>query len=356
MRGAKIPMTPSRMARRFLPLLLSAVCLAISGCGRAGSSSSTGTSRPQTAIDHAEPVNVVLALNWFPEAEHGGFYAALVHGYYAEEGLKVTIRPGGPKVPVVADAASGTVDFAVDNADKLILARVQQADVVAVMAPIQNSPRCIMVHKTSGLKRLEDLKDKRPFTLAMNAGQPYAQFLKKRVDLTDIQVVAYPGNVSQFIEASDFGQQAYNFSEPFLAEQKGSDPQCLMLSDLGFNTYTSMLITRREMLDTRSDLVRKMVRASIRGWQKYLTDPKTTNEYIHAENAEMPLDVLEFGVNALKPLCLPEGFTEDRLGEMTPERWKTLTEQLIEIGSIGAGTVAPESAFTTRFVSPDANQ
>ncbi len=40
--------------------------------------------------------HVTLALNWFPEVEHGGFYAALVHGYYGDEGLEVEILPGGP--------------------------------------------------------------------------------------------------------------------------------------------------------------------------------------------------------------------------------------------------------------------
>jgi NitT/TauT family transport system substrate-binding protein len=299
-------------------------------------------------------VDVVLALNWFPEAEHGGFYAALVHGYYTEEGLNVTIRPGGPKAPVLADVALGTVDFAVDNADKLLLSRVQQADNVAVMAPIQNSPRCIMVHKSQGLNRLEDLKTKRPFTLAMNSGQPFAKFLNSRVDLTDIQIVAYPGNVAQFLQQPDYGQQSYSFSEPFLAQQKESDPQCLMLSDLGFNTYTSMLIARREKLEKQPELVRKMVRASIRGWQTYLSEPDTTNKHIHSENAEMPLDVLEFGVAALKPLCVPDGFAAERLGEMTAERWQTLIGQMTEIGLIPEGTLVAKDAFTTQFL-PAAN-
>ena len=39
---------------------------------------------------------VTLQLNWFPEAEHGGYYAALVHGFFANEGLDVEIIPGGP--------------------------------------------------------------------------------------------------------------------------------------------------------------------------------------------------------------------------------------------------------------------
>ena len=294
--------------------------------------------------------DVTLALNWFPEAEHGGFYAAAVHGYFAEEGLNVTIRPGGPKVPVIADVAEGKVAFGVDNADKILLARAQQADVVVVMSPIQNSPRCIMVHRKSGVTRLEDLAQQKTFTLAMNSGQPYAQFLKSKVNLDAAQVVPYPGNVAQFLEQADYGQQAYSFSEPFLAEREKSDPLCLMLSDIGFNTYTSVLLTGREQFEKNPELVAKMTRASIRGWKKYLADPDETYKRIHEENPEMGNEILAFGAKALQPLCLPEGFEEARLGQMTAERWQTLATQMTEIGLLKPGAVKAEDVYTLKFL------
>jgi NitT/TauT family transport system substrate-binding protein len=296
---------------------------------------------------------VVLALNWFPEVEHGGYYAALIHNYYAEEGLNVTIRSGGPKVPVIADVASGTVAFGVDNADKVLLGRAQQADVVALMAPIQNSPRCIMVHKTAGITKLEDLSNRKPLTLAMNTGQAFAQFLMKRVRLNDAQIVAYPGNVARFLLEPNYGQQAYNFSEPFVAQKEGGDPVCLMLSELGFNIYTSVLITRVELIEKHPDLIGKMTRASIRGWKKYLTAPDETNRHIHERNPQMGLDVLGFGVNELRKLCLPEHFSEERLGEMTADRWETLTTQMVEIDSLAKNAVNSEAAFTMDFLKTE---
>jgi NitT/TauT family transport system substrate-binding protein len=337
---------------RWLPVLLFFVV----GCQpekpgpvtpNAGTTGSSGTG-PKT--------NVTLALNWFPEAEHGGFYAALVHGYFSDEGLNVTIRPGGPKVPVIADVADGKIDFGVDNADKILLGRAQQADVVVVMSPIQNSPRCIMVHKKSGLKTLEDLARQKPFTLAMNSGQPFAQYLKSKINLDNIQVVPYPGNVAQFLEQQDYGQQAYNFSEPFQAEKLQGDPLCLMLSEIGFNTYTSVLLTSRETLEKQPELVAKMTRASIKGWKKYLADPDETNKHIHGLNPEMGSEILEFGVNALRPLCLPEGFDEKRLGEMSAERWTTLVSQMTEIGLLKPAATKPEDAYSLKFLEDPAKQ
>ncbi|WP_010586262.1 ABC transporter substrate-binding protein [Schlesneria paludicola] len=296
-------------------------------------------------------VPVTLALNWYPEAEHGGFYAALVHGDFAEEGLMVTIRPGGPNVPVIPDVASGKIEFGVDNADKLLLVRAQQADVVSVMSPLQNSPRCIMVHKKSGLTKIEELASAKPFTLAMNQGQPFAQYLMKKLNLDNIQVVPFPGGIAQFMDDPNYGQQAYNFSEPFLAEKQGGDPHCLMLSDFGFNAYTSVLLTRRELIDQQPDLVAKMTRASIKGWKKYLSAPEETNKYIHEQNEGMGLEILAFGVQALRTVCLPDGFDENRLGEMTGERWQTLVAQMIEIGSIKPDSVKADDAFSLKFLT-----
>eukprot|EP00475_Leptophrys_vorax_P007660 TRINITY_DN1484_c3_g1_i1.p1 TRINITY_DN1484_c3_g1~~TRINITY_DN1484_c3_g1_i1.p1 ORF type:complete len:115 (+),score=1.64 TRINITY_DN1484_c3_g1_i1:54-347(+) len=93
-----------------------------------------------------------------------------------------------------------------------------------------------------------------------------------------------------------------------------------------------------------------MTRASIRGWLKYLAEPDATNKYIHEQNREMGLDVLEFGAADLKPLCLSKDFAEDRFGEMTAIRWQALVDQLVEIGSLKAGDVVASDAFTTKFL------
>jgi len=297
-----------------------------------------------------EPPHVWLDLNWFPEAEHGGYYAALVHGYFMEEGLKVEIVPGGPKAPVVAQVSANPWHFGVDNADKLLLGRAQKADVLAVFAPIQDSPRCILVHADAGIDTFDDLARQTDFTLAINPGQPFAQFLTKKLSLSGLRMVPYPGNISQFVLEKNFAQQAYSFSEPFVAKQQGVTTKSLMVSDLGFNPYTSALLVNEALAKEQPEVVRKMVRASRRGWQKYLADPGPTNGYIHEQNPEMPLDVLQFGVEALKPLCLPHDLPESTLGQMTPERWETLAAQMVESGSLAADSVDVIRAFSLEFL------
>ena len=91
----------------------------IAGCG--GATNNDAKPTQGDAVD-AAPTPVKLMLNWYPEAEHGGYYAALVHGFYREEGLDVTIIKGGPNAPVVPQTARGAVEFGITNADRILLA------------------------------------------------------------------------------------------------------------------------------------------------------------------------------------------------------------------------------------------
>lgn len=323
--------------------------LLLLGCdsSQRGNPPAAGSGTNAAGADDKPLTKIDLQLNWFPEAEHGGFYAALVHGYYREAGLDVTILPGGPNTPVVQQVARGAVPFGVANADNLLLGRAQDAPVVAVMVPIQNSPRCIMVHEKSGIKEFAQLEN---LTLAMTGGAPFAAYMQKKIPLTGVQIVPYPGNVTQFLLKADYAQQAYAFSEPFVARQEGGDPHLLMLSDLGFNPYTSLLFTNENYLRDQPAVAKAMVAASIRGWSKYLDDPAETNAAIHQLNPEMGLEILEFGVETLLPMVRDPVASQHGIGHMAADRWQTLTDQLIEAELIKPGEVNSSEAFTLKFL------
>ena len=331
-------------------IFLCGFCLSIVVCGCSSEPPAAPKSPAADPVSSDPPAKkldeVELALNWLPEAEHGGFYAADVHGLFAERQLKVKIIPGGPGVPVIQNVATGKATFGVTNADQVLLQRAQEADVVAILAPIQQSPRCIMVHKKSGITKFEDLKD---MTLAINANQTFLGFLKKKLPLTSVRIVPYSGSVGPFLQDERLGQQAYVFSEPFVAEQQGGDPVNLMVSDIGFNPYTSVLITRAEIIEKQPELVRRMVEACRLGWRKYLDEPEKTNEHIHSLNKDMGLEILAFGTRTLKPLCETCLSSPEKLGDMTAERWTTLAEQLIEAEALKPGATDPSKAFDASF-------
>lgn len=335
------------------------VCLGMIGCQsqsrepKADVAQGDGSSSQATAPASSR-LKVEIQLNWKPEAEHGGYYAALVHGFYADEGLDVQLLPGGPATPLMESLATNRMSFGVDNADKLLRARAEEADVVAVFAPIQDSPRCILVHAESGIKRITDLGSVPGMTLGWNTSQPFAQYLSKKLDLSQLQMTKYAG-VGPFLLDKKYAMQAYNISEPFLAKQQGADPVVLMLSELGFNTYTSLLLTNSQTISENPELVRKVIRASQRGWSRYLTNPEETNQRIAELNPEMSVEVLSFGAEQLKSLChfgpeTQQALAEQSIGRMDSHRWQELVSQLEAIEMIKPGESPAENAFTNGFL------
>src|SRR5690606_6024085 len=153
----------------------------------------------EAAVPHGADgsrTKVKLALNWFPEAEHGGFYAAQLNGHFAAEGLEVEILPGGPDAPGIPQVARGAVEFGVANAEQVPVGRSQGANVVATYVAIDQSPRCILVHEESGITKLAELQD---VTLAMTSGRAFAEYLKSQVPLTSVRIVPYDGSVAPFL-------------------------------------------------------------------------------------------------------------------------------------------------------------
>jgi len=298
---------------------------------------SATTVPPENTADTRQRVR--LALNWFPEAEHGGFYAAQLQGYFADEGLEVEILPGGPGSPVVQQVARGSVEFAVATADQIPLGRAQGANVVATMAAIDDSPRCFLVRKSSGIQRLDQLKD---ITLAMSSGRAFAEYLKANVPLEGVRIVPYDGGIAELLRNENFAQQGYEFSEPFLAQSQGLKVQVLPLRDLGYNPYASLLITSDQLNEEKPELVAAVTRACRRGWKHYLQSPEQTNKHLQQLNPELTPGMLQFATEAIRPLTIVD---QDAFGQMKPERWETLISQLEALALIPVGSVSAEACY-----------
>src|SRR5271154_3842569 len=99
---------PARIFRAISFLLIAFACLAMAGCHN-----SPGGGEPGLA-------KVTLQADWYPQPEHGGFFTALVKGYYKDEGLDVTIAPLGPYLSAEKQVASGAAQFGMGSSDKII--------------------------------------------------------------------------------------------------------------------------------------------------------------------------------------------------------------------------------------------
>src|SRR6185436_16328283 len=179
-----------------IPLVL-AVALGACGKGDKKAEQSSATPAPTpagtpagTASGSRPSAAVTLQLNWTPEPEFGGFYAAAHDHLYEREGLDVSIKAGGAGVQTWKMVATGAVPFAIAEAGEILRARIKDADLVALYAVYQTSPQALMVHKASGVTSLGEVftsgKIKR---VAMESGLPYVKFLQKRYGFDKVEVI-----------------------------------------------------------------------------------------------------------------------------------------------------------------------
>ena len=298
------------------------VCLA-SGCGKKTQSSSGTDAGPPGQT------KVVLALDWVPEPEFGGFYAGRESGAYQRHGIKLEIQGGGAGVPVLQMVATGRSDFGTVGADELLTARARGADLVALFAVFQTSPQGIMVHASRKLQKLEDAFHSG--TLALETGKAYAAYLKKKFAWDGVKIVPYDGGVAHFLTDPSFGQQCYVTSEPIAARQKGADPAVFLIADAGFNPYATVVVTRRELLQKSPALVKEFVLATREGWRDYLDRPQATNALLARLNSALDSATLSAAAEAQKPLIENADSKQHGLGSMQRVRWQALADQLLDL-------------------------
>jgi len=273
-----------------------------------------------------------LALNWKPDPEFGGFYAA----DYAKHGLDVEILPGGAGTPTVQMIGAGSAEFGIVGADEILLARARGNDVLALFAVYQNNPMGIMAHASRKLETIGDVM--KSGTLAIQSGLAYARLLQKQFGFDHVKVVPSPGgDLTGFLHDENFAQQCFIMTEPLQARRKGVDVKVFPVSDLGFNPYTTVLATSGDFLRKNPDAVKNMVAAVREGWRSYLDNAAPTNEKMHALNPTMDAATYAEIAEAQKPLI--EAST---LGKMTAERWDTLAKQLKDLGDIPQAPAADQ--------------
>ncbi|MFH7241711.1 MAG: ABC transporter substrate-binding protein [Spirulina sp.] len=339
--------------RRFLrygSLSLGAGVLA--ACGGGNQTASTESGSPGSAESAGELDRITFGTSWFAQAEHGGFYQAVATGIYADHGLDVTIKMGGPQVNGNQLLMAGAMDFKMGYAIDAINAIKENVPKVTVAAIFQKDPQGLMAHPGVGIESFEDLKGK-TILMSTSAHTTFWPFIKAKYGLDDSQMGVYTFNVGPFVADKNLVQQGYITSEPFAIQREGGfEPVILLMADNGYPNYTTTIETRREILESNPDLVQRFVDASIKGWYSYLEDPTPGNALIKQDNPEMTDEQIAFGLEKMAEYgIILSGDAETLgIGAMTDARWEEIFTVMSDLGVFDA-SVDYKQAYTLDFIN-----
>ncbi len=295
---------------------------------------------------------VVFGLDWKAEAEYGGYYQALATGIYAKQGLEVTIQEGGPQINHMQLLMAGRLDFNLGGGRAIEFA-AEKLPFLAVAAFFQRDLAVLMAHPGNGNDTFESLRGK-PISIGSDTRNGWWRFLAAKFGYSDSQIRPYTYNLAPFLSDKNAVQQGYVSNEPFLIREKiGFDPTILALPDAGYLGYANIVTTSQKLVDTKPDLVRRFIDASILGWYSYLYgDPAPANALIRNANPEMPDALIEFGRKTMLARGTVDSGDARRLGigAMTDARWKAFYDSMVAVGVYKPG-IDLSKAYTTQFVN-----
>ncbi|RTL80308.1 MAG: ABC transporter substrate-binding protein [Hyphomicrobiales bacterium] len=303
---------------------------------------------PALALD-----KVTFATNWRAQAEHGGFYQAAADGTYARYGLDVRIQQGGPQVNARLLLAAGRVDFAMGaNTIQMFESVQQNVPLVTVASMFQIDPVIFMSHPGEGLDRFEDLPKATVF-IANDMRASLWQWLKQAYGFQDGKVKPYGFNSAPFIADRKSIQQGFLTSEPYAVEtQGGFRPNVFLLSDVGYDSYSTTIETRADTIEKKPDLVQRFVDASIIGWYNYLYgDNAAANAAIKRDNPEMTDGQIAFSLAKLKEREVVDGGDARAygVGVMTDQRMKSFFQKMAKAG-VAPADLDYAKGYTLRFI------
>ena len=203
-----------------------------------------------------------------------------------------------------------------------------------------------MVHKDSPI---HDFKDLEGHTVSAQTGATWLKYVTLRYNLRQVRQVPSTLSIANFLNDPGYVQQVFVTSEPFFAKQAGAEVRTLLISSSGYDPYR-VQFTTRDFAAQHPDLAAKFVRASIRGWKAYLSDPAATNALLLKLNPALNPAQEAYTSEALRDGGFITGgdVSGAQIGHMTAARWEASYDQLKSLGILH-GAVDPATAYSLIF-------
>lgn len=244
----------------------------------------SGCAAPAASTDGDEPTAVSFQTSWIPMVQFGGSYLAEDSGYYEEEGLDVTILPGGPEVDGTALVAAGTVDIGVSNADAVARANEAGADLVIIAAGFQKNPLALLSLASDPIADPEAMYGKKIGIPAGDTATHDALVEFNELDSSQIEQVPAGFDVAPLLSGEVDGLYVFYTEQPIALEEAGEAGETFLLADYGLDFFAQVYFVTRDTFENDKETITSFLTAEIKGWQDFVADPSPAvdlaiNEY-----------------------------------------------------------------------------
>ena len=334
--------------RRLWWLALPVVVLAllVAGCGGDDDEGddAAGTTAAETT-EQQETVDVTLQLKWVTQGQFAGYYAALEQGYYDDEGLNVTIRPGGPDIVPEQVVLGGQAEFGINWLDNTLATRDQGGSIVNIAQVFARSGMTEITWKDSGLDDITDLRGKKVGVwLGGNEHKLFAALTKNDIDpQTDAEIVAQPFDMNLFLNREVDAAAAMTYNElAQVLESKNPDTgelytlddlNVFLMSDLGTGALEDGIFVTEEWIadEANQDVAVRFLKASFKGWVYCRDNPDDCTQYVLDAGPTLGEGHQRWMVNEINKLIWPN---DNGIGVMDEEDYATTAQIAQDYGIV----------------------
>lgn len=309
----------------------------------------TGCSEPKPT----ETTKVTLQLKWFINAGFVGDLVAKEKGFWKEEGLDVTVNPGGVGIAPIKMVTTGAAEFGVATGDQLLLGVVEGNPIVAIALAYQQNPLAWIVRTDSNIKSAADFKGKR-IGLTYIDDEPLFNAMMKKVNLDPKEgpvLVPVKFDTSPFfrreIDAFPIFRNTQGIEIGEALRPEGIETLMVGPADHGIVSYSNLYFTTKDYLTKHPDVVKAFVVGVIRGWDYAQRYPDEASEIVAKYDKETKPSVLKQSVKATNLLVKPSA--EQKIGEMTREGWESTQDILLQANQLKKVLELGE-AYDNKFV------
>jgi NitT/TauT family transport system substrate-binding protein len=304
----------------------------------------------------AQDRDVKFALDFISLGRHAPWYVALGKGYYKEEGLNVTILPSKGTADAIRSVATGTTEFGFIDIPSLIAAGSNASTVKIVAVNYQKPPYCVFSLNPGA--NIDTPKKLANLELGSSTGsfmpKIWSAFMEmngvdsKTMKVTNIDPAArVPMLVSGKVPSID----VFIMSEPSIRRAvPDAKPVCLFAGDFGLEIYANSIGVQQEFLNKNPDVVKKFVRASLRGWKDALENPKEAAkielQYVKALDPQIVVEE----INILRRVALSDDVRKYGYGYVSPERMKNTVDFINKNIDIPGEKLTAETIFVPGFL------
>jgi NitT/TauT family transport system substrate-binding protein len=282
------------------------------------------------------------------ESGQASFYLAQDKGYYAEENLDVRFEMGSKELNPVKMVTTGTDAFGLlGGPDTLLVARSNGAPLKAIAIIHRNSNfPCVITKKESGLTKVQQLQGRQIGFYYGHISTDVLRNLFRRTH-TRITEVDVGFDYTQFIQGKIDAEWAFTVTAGLDLPAKGIELNFISPADYGIITHGYTIFATDETISSKPDLVRRFLKASLRGVQSAVADPEAATKSLLKRNPQ-----LDMALNLRRQKAynlVTSDSVEFPSGYMDREMFQTTYDRLSEEKVIKR-QFDPADAYTTQFL------